>query len=91
MVDLRLWGRPGAGVAIVDPDSLPDLVAFWNIRATGADIVPIPIGYPEMLEESLLSWVQSHPEEDWVGSPRTTSRSGIPPAEPRAASSRGAR
>jgi len=69
MVDLRLWGRPGAGVAIVDPDSLPDLVAFWNIRATGADIVPVPIGYPEMLEESLLSWVQSRPEEDWAAWP----------------------
>jgi hypothetical protein len=48
----------GLGLVEVDPENPKDLINFWNLRAFGFDVLPIPRGYEEAYTKNILE----HPE-----------------------------
>jgi hypothetical protein len=46
------------GVVCVDPESVGDLVGFWNLRAAGADVVLYPVGQQTLARDYLHAWFQ---------------------------------
>jgi hypothetical protein len=44
------------GIVCVDPGSIHDLVGFWNLRASGADVVMLPLGFEELVAPYLNAW-----------------------------------
>lgn len=48
---------PGFGFVIVTPGNVNDLIRFWNLRASGADVFPWPTAHGSRLSEAAVSWV----------------------------------
>jgi hypothetical protein len=74
-VALRLITRRARGLAFVDPQRTEDLLGYWNLRATGADVVPWPLGSDPAAMTHLLQWLVSphattegEPIEVWIPS-----------------------
>jgi hypothetical protein len=49
---------PGVGIVVVDPSEASDLLRFWNLRASGADVMPWVIGYESVVQPVIRRWVQ---------------------------------
>lgn len=49
------WDAGGLGVVEIDPDSAVDLARFWNLRAFGLNVVPLPLTHAEEYANSLLN------------------------------------
>ncbi len=45
---IRNYGNP-FGVMLPDPQSIGDLLDFWNLRALGWPIIPVPIQWAQRL------------------------------------------
>ncbi len=44
------------GVVCVDPNSVHDLIGFWNLRASGADVALYPLGQESLMDAYLDAW-----------------------------------
>jgi LSD1 subclass zinc finger protein len=51
--------RPGTGVVLVDPSNPEDLLRFWNLRASGADVLPWPLDNDQLIEPLARRWIGS--------------------------------
>jgi hypothetical protein len=49
---------PGVGIVVVDPSETSDLLRFWNLRASGADVMPWAIGHESVVQPVIRRWVQ---------------------------------
>ena len=49
---------PGAGFIVIDPASAADLTAFWDMRAYGANVFPVPVGHEERVLPAAHQWLQ---------------------------------
>ncbi|HXC18537.1 MAG TPA: hypothetical protein VNT80_01380, partial [Acidimicrobiales bacterium] len=54
------------GVAVVDPDSVSDLVDFWNLRATGNLVVPWPTEEGVEFAEFVRLQLETLPRRRWA-------------------------
>jgi len=48
---------PGVGIVLIDPHEPTDLVRFWNLRASGGDVLPWPLGHEQLIERFARSWI----------------------------------
>jgi len=65
---LRVIPRPPTrGIVCVAADSLSDLIGFWNLRATGADVAMWPLGHEDLMLEYFEHWWGSRPEQTDTG------------------------
>jgi hypothetical protein len=46
------------GIAVVDPDRIDDLIAWWNLRACGHQVIPWCERYAELLAPITASWIE---------------------------------
>ncbi|NYH78184.1 hypothetical protein FHR84_001506 [Actinopolyspora biskrensis] len=59
-----------SGIYVVDPDNPSDLMEYWNTRASGHDVFPLPKRYSSRIMGALRNWVNSRSEEVFVWSSR---------------------
>jgi hypothetical protein len=48
---------PGTGIVIIDPGEPTDLLRYWNLRASGANVLPWPLGHEQFIERFARSWI----------------------------------
>jgi len=48
-----------AGIAIVEPDSVEEMVQLWNLRANGAEFVPLPVGHQDSWTNLIRQWLSA--------------------------------
>ncbi|NNJ08156.1 hypothetical protein HHX38_29150, partial [Streptomyces sp. PKU-MA01144] len=48
-----------SGFCVLDPQSPEDLLAFWNLRARGAEVFPWPVAEADRLAEAAKRWLQN--------------------------------
>lgn len=52
------------GIVCIDVNSPSDLVGFWNLRATGADVVAYVPGQHELVKDYVAAWLAQQLEQD---------------------------
>ncbi|MGH3670092.1 MAG: hypothetical protein ACRDSH_05590 [Pseudonocardiaceae bacterium] len=68
-----------AGVVVVDPSSSEDLFTLWNLRASGAWVIPWPVGYEELFIPVLEYWVRSRIDSPRISGWRNGAGESLPP------------
>jgi hypothetical protein len=57
-VDIAYQGDPrGSGIVLVDPFEPADLLRYWNLRASGAEVLPWPLGREQLIEPLARRWI----------------------------------
>ncbi len=57
-VDIAYHGDPlGSGIVLVDPLEPADLLRYWNLRASGAEVLPWPLGREQLIEPLARRWI----------------------------------
>ncbi|MGH3852080.1 MAG: hypothetical protein ACRDR6_01000 [Pseudonocardiaceae bacterium] len=49
----------GWGFAVIDSQDPSELVAFWNLRASGLNVFPWPLGHSNRIAEAARCWLQT--------------------------------
>lgn len=59
-MDIDYTGEgPGPGFVVVNPENPTDLLRFWNIRASGGNVVPWVLYAEERLEPAIEAWLEA--------------------------------
>jgi len=48
---------PGIGIVLIDPHEPTDLLRYWNLRASGANVLPWPLGHEKFIKRFARSWI----------------------------------
>jgi len=48
---------PGVGIVLIDPNEPADLLRYWNLRASGGNVLPWPLGHERLIERFARSWI----------------------------------
>jgi hypothetical protein len=55
--ELHRVDRLRSGIAVIDASNPSDVIAFWNHRALGHDVVPWPLGHESLVEGLVALWL----------------------------------
>jgi hypothetical protein len=56
--DIAYQGEPQeSGIVLVDPLEPADLLRYWNLRASGAEVLPWPLGREQLIEPFARRWI----------------------------------
>jgi hypothetical protein len=57
-VDIAYQGEPQeSGIVLVNPLDPSDLLRYWNLRASGAEVLPWPLGREQLIEPLARRWI----------------------------------
>jgi len=68
-VAVRGWRHRHLKIMLIDPASPSDILDFWNLRATGTPIVPVPTIWSTEIAPHLVERLKKRPDDiegDWI-------------------------